>query len=118
MGEEKEETKEKHNIKNLLSEIKLEIHQHDWIPGWAAFMDDGELNESSKAHIILNLGSHLCAIQTNDLDRKDLPYMIAENIMHEVIHALEAWADVEFDEDRVEELLEKYNKKYGKSQKE
>jgi hypothetical protein len=52
-------------------------------------------------------------VQTGDLDKKDLPYFVAESLMHEVIHVLEAWAGVEFSEDRVEELLTKYREKYG-----
>jgi len=96
--------------------ITLEVHQHDWMPGFAAFLhQENELAQGAKAHILLNIGSLMSAVQTGDLDRKDLPYMIAESIMHEVIHALESWANVEFSEDRVEELLTKYREKYEKA---
>lgn len=94
------------------STFSVEIYQHDWIPGFAAFHNDHSINESAKAHVVLNLGSMLAAVKEGDLKSQDLPYLIAESLMHEVIHTLEAWANVEFSEDRVEGLLEKYREKY------
>jgi len=94
--------------------VTLEIFQSDWIPGFAAFLDDGSLQEGAPAHIALNLGSLLCAVESKDFNSCDLPYIIAETLMHETIHALEAWAKVEFNEERVEELLSKYREKYGR----
>lgn len=92
--------------------FSLEVYQHDWIPGFAAFHDDDSINETAKAHVVLNLGSLLSSVESEELPVKDLPYMIAETLMHEAIHALEAWAKVEFSEERVEHLLEKYREKY------
>lgn len=92
--------------------IKLEVFQQDWTPGFAAFRDDGKINETAKAHITLDLGTLLNIVESGDLPAKDLPYMVAETIMHEVIHALESWAKVEFSEERVEALLEQYRRKY------
>lgn len=92
--------------------ISLEVFQHDWIPGFAAFHHDGDLDETAKAHVVLNLGTLLTCVETGELPKKDLPYMIAESLMHEAIHALEAWAKVEFSEEKVEALLEKYRLKY------
>jgi ketopantoate reductase len=93
--------------------VSIEVFQQDWVPGFAAFHDDGQINETAKAHVIINIGSLLAAVQEGDLGAKDLPYMIAESLMHEVVHVLEAWAGVEFSEDRVEELLAKYREKYS-----
>jgi hypothetical protein len=93
--------------------ISLAVYQHDWIPGFAAFHSDGSIKEGSQAHVVLNLGSLLCAVACGDLPRQDLPYMIAETLMHETIHALEDWAGVEFSEERVEKLLNEYHAKYG-----
>jgi len=93
--------------------FSIEVFQQDWIPGFAAFHDDGKINETARAHVVINVGSLLAAVQCGDLDSKDLPYMIAESLMHEVIHTLEAWARVQFSEDRVEELLTKYREKYA-----
>jgi ketopantoate reductase len=94
--------------------VKIEVYQQDWMPGFGAFLDDGSIHEEAKAHIAINLGGLLCAVEYGDIPREELPYTIAETIMHEVFHALEAWAEVEFDDERVEELLEQYRKKYGK----
>lgn len=93
--------------------ISLEVFQHDWIPGFAAFHDDGSLDETAKAHVVLNLGSLLAVVIAKDLPAQELPYVIAESLMHEAIHALEAWAKVEFSEERIEALTEQYRRKYG-----
>jgi hypothetical protein len=88
--------------------LDIKVYQHDWIPGFAAMLNDGSIDEKAEAHVVLNLGSILCAVKVGDVPREDMPYMIAECLMHEVIHVLEAWAGAEFNEDRVEALIEKY----------
>lgn len=94
--------------------ISIEIYQHDWIPGFAAFHNDGQLKKNAKAHVVLNLGACLGAAALKDIKKEELPYLIAETIMHEVVHVLESWAEVEFSEEKVHALTEKYNKKYKK----
>lgn len=86
--------------------LQIEFRQHDWVPGFAGYLDNGQ--PKGRAFCLLNLGSLLCAVAKGDLPREDLPYMIAESMMHEIIHVLEEWAKVEFSEERVEGLLEKY----------
>jgi len=92
--------------------ISIDVYQHDWIPGFAAFRHNGLLKRRARAHVVLNLGSCLLTVVDGDLKKEELPYLIAETIMHEVVHVLEAWAETEFNEDRIHELTEKYNKKY------
>lgn len=36
--------------------VSLEVYQHDWTPGFAAFMDDGRIAQGAPAHVSLNLG--------------------------------------------------------------
>ena len=91
--------------------VSIEIYQQDWIPGFAAFRDDGSIAEG-KAHVVLNLGSLLTCVVSDEIDPKEIPYQVAERLMHEVVHVLEAWAGVEFSEERVEALIEKYAKEY------
>ena len=91
----------------------VEVYQQDWIPGFAAFNDDGEVQANAKAHVVINIGALMVAVETKDIEPGDVPYIVAESIMHEVIHALEAWAGVEFNDDRVEALLMEYRKKYA-----
>lgn len=88
------------------SDLKIEFYQHDWIPGFAAYLDGA--GSKSQAFCVLNLGAMLGAVHTADVRADELPYFIAESMMHEVIHALEKWAGVEFNEQRVEALLERY----------
>ncbi len=89
-------------------EIKIEIYQQDWIPGFAAFANNGQIEKDGTAHVMINIGSLLCAAANGDIENTDLPYIIAECLMHEITHALECWAGVEFSEEKVEELTEKY----------
>lgn len=91
--------------------FKIEVYQQDWMPGFAAFLDDGSIRKGT-AHVALNIGALISAVATHDIEKKDLPYVVAESLMHEIVHALEAWAGVEFDEDKVEDLIAQYREKY------
>jgi len=84
------------------------------IPGFSAFLSDGTLNEQSEPHaeIVLNIGSSLVAIEEKSIDKKHMPYLIMEDIIHELTHVLEEWCGVEFNEEKVEALLEKYRQHY------
>jgi hypothetical protein len=86
----------------------IEVYQQDWIPGWAAFIHDGSVKRHGTAHVVINLGAVMSSRALGKMAQTEIPYFIAESIMHEVIHALEAWAGVEFNEDRVEALLWRY----------
>ncbi len=88
--------------------MRVDVYQQDWMPGFAAFLDDGSVKDGAPAKVGLNIGALMAAVDTHDIEPEHVPYVVAESIMHEVIHALEAWAGVEFNEDRVEELLRKY----------
>lgn len=94
--------------------MKIDVYQQDWMPGFAAFHDDGSLQAGAAAKVSLNIGTLIAAVNLGDLEASDIPYVVAESIMHEVIHALESWAKVEFSEERVEALLQKYREAAGK----
>jgi len=99
--------------------LKIEFHQHDWIPGFAAFAPGATTPApDSRAFCVVNLGSLLAAVQAKDLPAADVPYVVAESMMHEVIHVIEQWAGTEFSEDRVEALLSKYAAALGAGQAE
>lgn len=95
--------------------IKIEFRQQDWIPGFAAFRPSATTPDGD-AFFVLNVGSLMAVVETGDLPREELPYLVAETMMHEIIHALEQWAGVEFSEDRVDALLEKYREAYRHDQ--
>lgn len=95
--------------------VKIEVYQQDWIPGFAAFLDDGSIHKDGKAHVVLNIAATAAAVAVGDLDKKDVPYAIASDLLHEIVHVLEAWAGVEFNEDRVDSIVEKYREHYEKS---
>ena len=100
----------------MKTKLIVKLYQQDWTPGFAAFLDNGSVKKGT-AHISLNLGAFMAALACKDIPRKDLPYVIAESIMHELIHVLEAWAGVEFNHRRINLLMEKYRKKYARKRK-
>ena len=106
-------TTQSQSASNRLPEalITLDLYQQDWMPGFAAFRDDGSIQEGAHPKLAINVGALLAAVAYKDLAKKDLPYVIAESVMHEFIHVLESWAGVEFNEDKVEELLGRYRQK-------
>lgn len=89
----------------------IEVRQQDWMAGFAGFVV-GSMETEGPAHIALNLGALIAAVETGDLDPEDLPYVVAESIMHEVVHALEEWAGAEFSEERVRALIEDYRREW------
>lgn len=93
-------------------EISIEVYQQDWIPGFAAFSNNGQLEKDGHAHVMLNVGSLMSIVAQEEVEAADIPYIVAECLIHEVIHVLEAWAGVEFSEEKVEALIEKYQQKY------
>lgn len=91
----------------------IEVRQQDWIPGFAAFLDTDNGDGASgpppgPAHVVINLGAIMGLVEAKDAGASEVPYIIAECVMHEVMHALEQWAGVEFSEDRIHGLLDKY----------
>jgi hypothetical protein len=101
----------------MKNNIKIEVHQEDWMPGFAAYQGDS-LSEESAAHVTLNIGSLLTMVKSKDLNKEDVPYFIAECLMHEIIHVLQEWAGVEFSEEKIDKLIEKYSEKYSNPPKE
>lgn len=87
----------------------IHFYQHDWVPAFAAFAPGATTPEpDAKAFCVLNVAAFLESVDCGDLAPSELPYFIAETMMHEVIHVLEQWAGVEFNEERVDALLDRY----------
>lgn len=93
---------------DLKDNLTIEFRQHDWIEGFAALLADDQPDFTKPAFCVLNLGGLLSLVKMGHAAPEDLPYIIAESMMHEIIHCLEQWAGVEFNEDRVEQLLAQY----------
>lgn len=100
-------------LNKLTDNLTIKIFQKDWIPGFAGLISYDEYESGDNAHVILNIGSLLQLVEElPDYNAGDVPYMICEFLMHEIAHALEQWAFVEFNEERVEAITEKYRQKY------
>ena len=89
--------------------LVVRVYQQDWMPGFACFLA-GSVRKNARAVIGLNVGAMMAAVQCKDIPAKEIPYFVAESLMHEIMHALEEWAGVEFSEKRVHRLLQKYQK--------
>lgn len=94
-------------MKKLAPKLTIEFRQHDFIPGFAAFVQPSP-RPRGKAFCVVNVGDLLALVRARDLPATELPYVVADSMMHEVIHALEDWAGVEFSEERVEALIKRY----------
>ena len=97
----------------MQDKIRIEIRQQDWIPGFAAFAE-GSLKATGKAHVVLNVGSLMSLVKSKKMKPKEIPYLVAECLMHEFVHVLEEWAKTSFSEKKIHELIEKYSEKYKK----
>lgn len=99
--------------------LRVEFYQQDFIPGFAAFLanPDGTMKAEPQgpAFCVVNIGACLLTVEAGDLEAKDIPYMIAESMAHELIHVLEQHFQMEFSEEKVEALLDKYREKFGKA---
>lgn len=92
-----------------LSLPKVVFYQQDWIPGYAAFLPDSTTPQpEAKAFCVVNLGALLAGVVAGDMAREDIPYVLADSIVHELVHVLEQWAGVEFNEERVEAVIDRY----------
>jgi hypothetical protein len=87
--------------------LRIEVRQQDWMPGFGAFINGGTAPQG-EAHIVINIGAHALMLRLGEMTREEMPYALAETMMHEVMHALESWARVEFNEERIEALLDRY----------
>lgn len=86
--------------------VTIEVLQADGIEAFACYISPTV--QQGKAIIGLNIAASLAAAALGEVPKADLPYLIAEHLMHEVVHVLEEWAGVEFNEERVEALIAKY----------
>ncbi|MGD0781253.1 MAG: hypothetical protein ABSA30_00175 [Candidatus Aminicenantales bacterium] len=85
----------------------IEVYQADGIDAFACYLAPEGAVEG-KALIGLNVEAILGTVILGDVEPADVPYVIAESIMHEVTHVIEKWAGVAFSEERVEALIERY----------
>ena len=90
--------------------VKADIVQADGVDGFA-FYKVGSVKDN-RCIIGLNVEAFVASVAMGQTKLKDLPYLLAESIMHEVIHALEDWAKVQFSHRKVNKLLKDYAEHY------
>ena len=93
------------------SGIVVEFRQHDFTPGFAAYLhQEGKPFPDGKAFCALDLSAFLQAHAETGETPAHLAESLADTMVHEVIHVIEAWAGVEFSEARVERLIGAYRR--------
>ena len=104
-------------LKILWQEVRADVVQADGVDGFACYLQ-GSARKNKRCIIGLNVEAFMAAIVSKQLDEKDIPYIMAESMMHEVIHAVEDWARVEFSHKKVNKLIDAYREHYyGQSRK-
>jgi hypothetical protein len=90
--------------------VKADVVQADGIQGFACYLSPSM--KDRRCIIGLNVEAFMGCVATGQIKQKDLPYILAESIMHEVIHALEEWAKVKFSHRKVNKLIKAYSEHY------
>lgn len=101
--------------KVIKKKIVARVVQMDGIEGFACYLSPSA--KKGKAIIGLNVEALMIGVLAKDFRVKDLPYIVADSIMHETIHALEDWAGVQFSEKKVEGLISAYRRHYTKEKR-
>lgn len=91
--------------------INIHITRDDSIPAFAAYCSPS-IKEEDAGLVLLNIAATFCSVAEypDDIGAKEV---LIESIMHEVGHALEEYLGLEFDEERIEKIVEQYRVKYG-----
>ena len=98
------------NIDVLKLTVKADIVQADGIDGFGCYLQ-GSVKDK-RCIIGLNIEALMGLVDAKELKVEDVPYVLAETVMHEVIHSLEDWAKVEFSHKKVDKLIEEYRRHY------
>lgn len=93
--------------------VSAKIVQMDGVEGFACYLSPTA--KKGRAIIGLNVEALIAGVAAKDFKAKDLPYIIADSVMHEVIHVLEEWAKVQFSDKKVERLIAAYRRHYSKA---
>lgn len=91
--------------------FKIQVVKNDEIDGFGAYVSPS-IKKNEFGVVLFNLEANIAA----SLEHKDILFkeMFIETIMHEVGHALEEFYDLEFNEERIESIIESYRFKYEK----
>jgi DNA-binding ferritin-like protein (Dps family) len=93
--------------------VKAEIVQADGVGAFAFYEVGSRRGKKGRRSVIgLNVEAFVAAVALGQVEKKDVPYLVAESIMHEVMHVLEDWAKAEFSHRRINRLIADYRKRY------
>lgn len=87
--------------------FKIKVIRYEDIDAFGAYATTSV--KKDEGLVLLNVESNLLA----SLDEPDISFkeMIVSTLMHEIGHALEEWFDMEFSEDRLENIIDSYYQK-------
>lgn len=90
------------------NKFTIEVQKDDEIDAWGAYVQNSVYEE--KAIVLINIKANLITSIEQKISLKE---MIVETLMHEVGHALEEWFDLDFNEERIESIIESYREIYS-----
>lgn len=97
-----------HNVSNRFSIV---VKRDDEMDAFGAYLSPSI--KQGEGIVLLNIEALISTALEHDASQKEV---FVETLMHEVGHALEQWYDLEFNEDRIERIIESYRQKYGSPQ--
>jgi len=97
------------NIPFVTNRFKITAVRHDDMDAFGAYASSSIESEEGGL-VLLNVEGTIGTCMEHDIEPKQ---MIIEMLMHEFGHALEEWYECDFDEDRIERIIESYRRKNG-----
>ncbi len=90
--------------------FKIQVIKNDEIDAFGAYASPS-IKKNDFGVVLFNMEANL----TTSLEHQEISFkeMFVETIMHEVGHALEEFYDLEFNEERIEKIIESYRAKYS-----
>ncbi len=97
------------NLQNVTNRFKITAVRHDDMDAFGAYASSSIESEEGGV-VLLNVEGTIGTCMEHEIEPKQ---MIIETLMHEFGHALEEWYKCDFDEDRIERIIESYRRKNG-----
>jgi len=96
--------------KNNKTKFKIKVFKNDEIDAFGAYASPS-IKKNDFGIVLFNVEANLITSLEEDITFKE---MFIETIMHEVGHALEEFYDLEFNEERIDNIIDSYRNKYIK----
>lgn len=96
-------------IQNVSKRFKITAVRHDEMDAFGAYACTS-IDSEDGGLVLLNVEGSIETCIEHDIEPKQI---IIETLMHEFGHALEEWYECDFDEDRMDRIIDSYRRKNG-----